>query len=1209
MIAALVSSAALAQNPYDRRVADLERQAMSRSRRNPTGAILAVNDIMGYRDQASPGRVLQALDRIADNRRLIPAVRAQAATSAAISAGRHSGPTRAAERVSQLGFVTSWRIVGPFDNEGKSGFDQAFPPEAEQATDAAPLGASYPGRDHDVQWRVTPDGIAPDGYISFDELMAPRINVCGYAETFFRRDDAELLTLWVGTGGAKKVWFNGREVMRDETVRGVSLDQSVATVAARRGWNRVLIKACITDREWGFYFRVGDRGGNPIANLAVDPQGARRASAASGEENVPDGGPQSILQILESAAGDTSEDNADATAIYNLARYLRWTGAEEPEENRSRQLAARAAELEPSAEHLVFAAELAESRADRMRFIQQAHEAFPRDLRVRFARADLIASGPDSGRVLRMLDLPRNTPEGLDAAWYLASLYEERNLKEAALAIVEEGVRITRGSLAWRSRQQRMLAALGRHQAAEALFAELVEATPGDRRRLQNRIELAMERGETEHAIAWLDRLRAVAPIGTLRYSAAVLEGLGRQDESLALFRQLIDICPDEADYHVEYGHALLRAQQEQPAREAFRAALALRPQDPETRQLLERLEPSAPRPDERFAIPAEEFLARREDSSDWPATVLQDLTVSTVFETGLSSTFRQYVYQVHTEEGARQMASHPVVFEPGAQWVDIRRARVHKPDGSVVETPMIGARNLASGAYRVYYNTRAQVISFPNLEPGDTVELVYRVEDISRQNAFGDYFGDIHVLQGRVPTTRLEHIFMVPESRTLRFNDPRLPGLEHTASSADGQTQHRFVATQIPPILNEPNMPGFTNVAAYLHVSTYASWEDLGRWWWGLASPQLTLDDELRAQAEELVDGASTTREKVRAIYEWVTTNTRYVGLEFGIHGFKPYRVTQIAQRGFGDCKDTASLIYAMLTHVGVDARIALVRTRHLGTIESEPASLAAFNHAIAYVPELDLFLDGTTDTSGMDELPGGDQGAMTLVVGPDDATLRTIPEHEAEQQRFARNVRANVNADGSATLEGEVIITGPPASPLRSRFSAEGQREERLEDNLQRLYPGLDLTEQSFGDLEDFSVPVRYTFAGTAPQFAETGGSTLRIAPSANSGLTRRWAPTPTRRYALDLGGRFAFDESLEVQTPSGGSVSQVPNGGRAESPFGRVVVTYERTNRGVRVQTEIRFLRSRVSPEEYPAFRQWLEAADTLLRERVVLEGGAQ
>ncbi len=96
------------------------------------------------------------------------------------------------------------------------------------------------------------------------------------------------------------------------------------------------------------------------------------------------------------------------------------------------------------------------------------------------------------------------------------------------------------------------------------------------------------------------------------------------------------------------------------------------------------------------------------------------------------------------------------------------------------------------------------------------------------------------------------------------------------------------------------------------------------------------------------------------------MVSNTRYVALEFGIHGYKPYRVDRVLARRFGDCKDKASLIHTMLKVAGVDSRMVLLRMRTLGSLVEEPASLAAFNHAIVYIPKYEMFLDGTAEFHG---------------------------------------------------------------------------------------------------------------------------------------------------------------------------------------------------------------------------------------------------
>ena len=117
-----------------------------------------------------------------------------------------------------------------------------------------------------------------------------------------------------------------------------------------------------------------------------------------------------------------------------------------------------------------------------------------------------------------------------------------------------------------------------------------------------------------------------------------------------------------------------------------------------------------------------------------------------------------------------------------------------------------------------------------------------------------------------------------------------------------------------------------------------------------------------------------------VRGVYDFVVSQTRYVGLEFGIHGYKPYRVDQVLARRFGDCKDKASLVHALLGAAGIDSRLVLLRMRRLGRMPETPASLAVFNHAIAYVPDTETKIKIAADGKSIDE------AAVKWIVSPYD-------------------------------------------------------------------------------------------------------------------------------------------------------------------------------------------------------------------------------
>jgi tetratricopeptide (TPR) repeat protein len=1190
---------ARAENPVDAENQKLAERAAQLGKK-PDG-VLPLLTLWEHWDESTPAQTLALLQKLAGDRRLSPQRQVLVETLLAEARSRLGDPEALGKRFEELGYIGRFRVIGPFDNEGKTGFDTETPPE-QKRNEAQDLQASYPGRERPVSWRQYPE-IVRRGYVSLGAVMRPRENVCGLAETFVYSEKARPLTLFVGSGGANKVYWNGQEVVHDAAYRMPAPDRSVAMVAARKGVNRVLVKVCVTSSAWGFYLRLGEADGavakglriEPTSKDALDIKPPRVAPRLPKPELTP-------LVALEAAVTLHPED---AGALSDLARYLRDSGSDDPAERRAKQLAQRAAELQPTIDNLRLAADLGEQRGEIMRFAQKAAELFPDDQASLMLRAHVLSSGATPEAALPLLARIPKGSESWPAAQSLeATVLHGLELPSMALFVVKAALREVGETPALLRQLAELDNANGAQDQSLEARKRLLALRFDDAASRHVLINDALQRRATAEVLDYVDGLSKLAPGAAegLLYIASVYDALGRDDMVIATYRHAMELVPESPEVLVAYGRALLRAERPELATEALSRALALKPQDAATRELLEQIKPR-PRSDEGFAMPSEEILRTRGKSVGYPSTVLTDLTVNTVFDNGLGSSFHQHAVEVHDQEGAREYRSYPIQYDPDSQRVDLRLARVYRKDGRELESVRTFEEQLGEPWYRVYYDTRALVVVLPDLEPGDVIELRYRIDDIAHRNLFADYYGDLHVWQGSAPVLHAEYVLVTPSSRKFYVSEPALKGLKHTQTVSGKQRTDHYVADAIPAIVSEADMPGITETSAYLHVSTYQSWQDVGRWYWGLIKDQLYADESLKRTVRELTKDAHSLRQKVDRIHDWVVQNTRYVGLEFGIHGYMPYRVPLIVQRGFGDCKDKASLMFTMLREAGIDARIVLTRTRHNGAIGEQPASLAVFDHAITYVPELDLYLDGTAEHSGSDELPVQDQGVSVLLVGEKSAELRTTPIFDAEHNnKRSRTLKVQLAADGSAKVEGDEVVVGAEAAGYRDYYQAPGTRSERFERSLGTLYPGLKLESQRFDSLDSLEQPVRYNYRIHVPQMARWDGSELRLEPSVLHDLVQDLARLPERMYPLDLQGSRLYVEERNVRLPPGMRAVELPLGGEASSPFGRLKLAFSQSEGTITARTELAVTRDRVAPQEYPAFRRWVEAADQLLKQRI-------
>ncbi len=1208
-----------------RRVDALLRTLRARSR--GPGRLPALYRLAEAATAEVPGAALQALRRAARAKWLPPASRWLAGWLAQGLAWRHGAEREAVQWQQRAGLVDDWWVVGPFDDEGKRGLERPEGPE-QRASEPPDPADTFEGKGRSVQWRRwSPEDeilrAARGGYVNLDEALWPREAVCGYASTTVDLSSAGDVELWFGHGGAARLWWNGVLVLDAPRYRNrAAPDRLAVRVRARAGANRILVKNCVQRHAWGFWLRLARNGGLPLTDFRLDPTDRRPARETA--ERVRARPLATDFSNLEGAA-DASEAQ-ERTPAPALRAYLALSRFRNPDDHSSPRfpiLAERLAERSGDVEDLLRASRMARTRADALQWWRRAWRRAPLDPTVRLRGAELLERGPEDAPPLpRYLAILTDAPEAArtvrwQAARAAARLLQRAELPRLALHTLHEEAR-RQGRLGTVEGLLSLADALEAAQdapRAEAFRREALARMPNDATPLRALIGAAVARADEGNALPLIRRLARAEPNAwTHRRIAEWLERLGRPIDAWHALERALRRAPDDPALHRAMGRLALALGRRRQARSAFQRALVLRPQQPDLRERLAWMASSTAAPIETPIHPGEAHAAdrrtlldRRVEHAEHPATVLQDLTVTEIHPNGLGSTFRQIAVQIHDEAAARDWRSHAIPYTPGWQRVQVLQARVYR-GGRTLRARQTLEQEVGEASWRVYYDRRLRIVLLPELRPGDVLELRYRVDDVAHRNVFADYFGDLHVLQREVPVRHAEYLLISPKRRSLAFRSGGPVPLRHTRRFEGERRIDRWVGEELPAVISEPLMPGPTETTAHVHVSTYQRWEDVARWYWGLIEDQLVLDDRLRQVAREALRKAPNLERRVERLYEWVLEHTRYVAMEFGIHGYKPYRVTDVARRGFGDCKDKASLLYALLREANVEAHIVLLRTRRNGAVAPEPASLAVFDHAIVYVPALDLYLDGTAEHSGPGELPPMDQGAMVLHVAPGVGQLRTTPILPATRHLEAERWDLRVARDGSAKGRVTLHWEGTAAPIWRRELEAEGTRLQRIERTLQRRFPGLRVERLRMQGAMTRTRPVEVEAEARVPHLAQRAESTLEVPMWAGESLLEAFASSPRRHHALELVPRRTLHRTLRIRPESGLRVRALPRQGRPvriDSPFGRFEARFQREGDVVVMNLQITLEAERVPVERYPAFRDWLRAVEHATRAPLVLE----
>jgi tetratricopeptide (TPR) repeat protein len=987
----------------------------------------------------------------------------------------------------------------------------------------------------------------------------------------------------------------------------------------------------------GFMLRLSDEAGQGLALPARDAAGLLAGglppAPAPGEAPRPLPGLVDRLEARAKAAAarpGAAGRAQEAAARRALAVALQLLRTADAEERRAAGEAARAAELAPADVPLrLLAASLEEERNRRLDQLAAARAAAPDDPRVLAALAEeqLGLERPQEAVALLERAVAR-APGWARGQADLAGALDRAGSGARAVAIRRALGERTPPTLPGVTAAAGGARRLGQLDRAAGLLRTALALRLDDEGARASLVQLLVSRGDVDGAVALEAEALRLDPSDVARRLrlADLLGANGRLEEAEAAWGAALAIAPEEAEAWERRGRARLRAGRRAEALADLQRALELRPQDPGVKELVRSLEPSRERYEAPYALDAAALAAAPDGAApDDDTVVLGEVEVVRLHPSGLASRWQQQVIKVRTRRGADAARQQSIGFDPSRQEVKIERGRVLKADGTVVASWDEGERSGSEPWYRLYYDTRVKTLTFPALAPGDVLEVAWRLDDTAAENLLSDYFGDVTLVEGPAPKRRLDYVLLTPAGRAIHASAP--PGVTRTERALpDGLTEHRWQVRDVPRLDAETRMPGWAEVARVLHVSTYASWDEVNRFYWGLVRDQLRPTPELTATARRLAAEALTARGRdprllerglaaldreaqqavVAALHAFVVTQTRYVGLEFGIHGFKPYRVDQVLTRRFGDCKDKASLTHALLEAVGLDSRLVLLRMRRLGRLPPEPASLAVFNHAILYVPALDLWLDGTAGYTGTRELPGEDRGASVLVIEPDGPPrFGRTPEATADRNLVDSSFEIALGADGTARVEATSRVAGAGAPGYRRAYQVEQERRSTLEQAFARTFPGLQVERATFSDLTRLEEDVRLEVALRVPRWAEPEGDGLRFTPfGAGAGYAESWASLASRRLPLLLGEPSTTRFSYRVTPPPGLAPGALPEPASGDGKHAAFELRWRADGDAAVAEGYVTFKDAEVPPADYPAFRELMTRIDRAFGRRVTV-----
>ncbi|MBS1790070.1 MAG: DUF3857 and transglutaminase domain-containing protein [Acidobacteria bacterium] len=565
----------------------------------------------------------------------------------------------------------------------------------------------------------------------------------------------------------------------------------------------------------------------------------------------------------------------------------------------------------------------------------------------------------------------------------------------------------------------------------------------------------------------------------------------------------------------------------------------------------------------------------------DVRAVVLHDESIKKVEEDGRIITTTWWAVKVLSREG-RKMARASESYNTGSGKIKEMRAWLIRPTGEIKSYGKKETVDMALVDNDVYNDAREKVISAADDAEAGCVfgyEIITEEREVFSQFAW--YFQSLSpVVMSRMTVT-------LPQgwrAEAITFNHDKIEPVMNGNS-------YTWELRNLQAVEVEPSSPRISKLVAHIAVNifapegkatmirSFASWKDVSRYASELNDPQAAFNDAMSAKARELTASAKTEFDRIAAIGRYAQS-VNYISIQIDLGrggGYRPHPATDVFAKNYGDCKDKANLMRAMLKPLGIESYAVVIYSGDPNRVLPEWPSPKQFNHCIIAVKVGDatdaptvikhptlgrlLIFDPTDDDTPVGDLPDHEQGSYALIAAGENGDLVKMPSTPPEANRMERTVEASLGADGSLTATVRERSFGQSAVEERRLFkhAARPEYNTAIEHWVTTTVPAAKLSKIEPMDSSysgQFALDVEFS----SPAYAKSmRGNLLMFKPAIVSRRSSELFTSTKRTHPVVLDAE-AYSETVKIKLPDNFVVDEIPEGSEINLPFGNYAATFE-------------------------------------------------
>jgi len=545
--------------------------------------------------------------------------------------------------------------------------------------------------------------------------------------------------------------------------------------------------------------------------------------------------------------------------------------------------------------------------------------------------------------------------------------------------------------------------------------------------------------------------------------------------------------------------------------------------------------------------------------------------TIYTINRDGSYREEHEVLKRIEKEDGISSEGEEQLFYSPKLESIKILEAYTLTPGGARIKVPSksihMAKGEVGGGGYK---DTNSIAIIYPKVAVGS--QLYMRYVKTCHTPLFKGHFAVRRAVSPHVKASNFEVEINFDRHLDLQIGSQGVEG----GALPDKNGLHRYHFSynkQDEVIPYENGQIDSGDVSPYVEASTFADYAALGAVYQEKMKNKVNVTPEIKKLAKELTQGVDQPKEQIRQLYNWVSKHIRYVSSYIGNGGFVPHDSKTILSNRWGDCKDHVVILEALLAAKGIESSAALINTSATFKLP-KLAGIYAFNHAITYVPSLNLYLDSTSQFSPMGSLPSVDLDKYVVLTSL--GKVGKTPPMLASENTSRSTVRMKVLPDGTIQGTSKIIDTGTNDISLRyTKFISQSLTQEQLADIL------LDTTNLTgkgkihSTDPNNLNQPLEVNSTFTLDPVSNIPGPGSMMIPAGlvDDVISRSTFPKPKDKIKLPVVCHSSTaSNDYEIEFPSNIRITHIPENVHYVDPIVEYTARYELMGNVLNVHREL-------------------------------------